>query len=145
MYVLVVGLLLLLLELILGESSPSLGDDEKSKSKVSRNESPGCRMTLACSEELISEQADGLAHLGGFYHHRQKYTRDARVSQTYSPSFPFSIYPYTKGNISKLQSPAAAAEAIDFRRRRMKRGGMKSIAFFFSSSIDRLYPVPSLY
>ena len=51
-------------------SSP--GADEKSKSKVSRSESPGCKMTLACSEELIKEQADGLAHRGGFWRGKKR-------------------------------------------------------------------------
>lgn len=45
---------------------PADDDDEKSRSKVNRRESPGWRITLACSEELIKEQAEGLAHLGGF-------------------------------------------------------------------------------
>lgn len=37
-----------------------------SRSKVRRSESPGCKMTLACRDELISEQADGLAQRGAF-------------------------------------------------------------------------------
>ena len=46
-------------------SDVATGDE--SKSNVNLSESPGCRMTLACSDELMREQADGLAHRGGFY------------------------------------------------------------------------------
>lgn len=52
---------------VTGGSSRSPAEEEKSKSKVSRNESPGWRITLACNDELMSEQADGLAHRGGFF------------------------------------------------------------------------------
>jgi hypothetical protein len=51
--------------------SPALpvgeGEDEKSRSKVNLSESPGCRMTLACSvDEKFTEHDEGLAHWGGF-------------------------------------------------------------------------------
>ena len=51
--------------------SPALpvgeGEDEKSRSKVNFSESPGCRMTLACSvDEKFTEHDEGLAHWGGF-------------------------------------------------------------------------------
>ena len=43
----------------------SVAPETSARSKVSLSEAPGCKMTLACSEELM-EQADGLAHRGGF-------------------------------------------------------------------------------
>lgn len=59
----------------LATSSLSGPDEEKSRSNVSRSESPGCRITLACSDELIKEQADGFAHLGAFCEPNTKKTK----------------------------------------------------------------------
>lgn len=54
-------------------SDVATGDE--SKSNVNLSESPGCRMTLACSDELMREQVDGLAHRGGFYSNNIKHKK----------------------------------------------------------------------